>query len=228
MLSQLAPRRVLTLPAHYPQVLLPPIAQPAPPPSMTASAPVAALKETDVMSFDYQLMQPPPPLPPVLAMPANGSAHVLQPVPVQVAPTPVTPIAPVAPTPAMPVIAPAPATPLAPAAIAPLVAAEPPRNPMATQLLNFDRQQPRVGASLPNKRGRWGCWRRCTTRRTPHRPWNYSGCRRQRNLRLRPRRNYSGWRGRRLYAERLRRHNRPRQPPLSHTSRDAHAFTIHN
>jgi acyl transferase domain-containing protein len=62
------PRRILSLPAHYPPVILPPIAQPATPPFMTAPSPVAALKETNAMSSDYQLMQPPPPLPPVLAL----------------------------------------------------------------------------------------------------------------------------------------------------------------
>jgi acyl transferase domain-containing protein len=124
------PQRVLPLPAHYPPVVLPPLAQPVAP---AVAAPVAALKETNAMSSDYQLMQPPPPLPPVLAYPAPQPRNLAD-------------------SGVVPATAPASVVPVAPAPIAPVVVhepqsrnladsgvvpAEPPRNPMVGQLLNF-------------------------------------------------------------------------------------------
>jgi acyl transferase domain-containing protein len=152
-----APRRVLSLPAHYPPVVLPPLAQ------------TAALKETNAMSSDYQLMQPPPPLPPVIA-PAAQSRN-LSDSGIVLASTPPSATSMPEVAPAMPVIAPAaqsrnledsgivpastppsatsmpevaPAMPvIAPAAQSRnledsgIVPTEPARNPMAEQLLHF-------------------------------------------------------------------------------------------
>jgi PfaB family protein len=90
-----APRRVLSFPAHYPPVVLPAQSRSteriAPMP-----APVAAPEEMNAMHSGYQLMEPPPALPPVLAyaapqtwnlgdsrfVPASASApQVVAPVP---------------------------------------------------------------------------------------------------------------------------------------------------
>ncbi len=65
-----APRRLLSFPAHYPPIVLPP-------PGVELSAPmlplVAAPGEMNTKS-SYQFMEPPPPLPPVLAVPPLGTA----------------------------------------------------------------------------------------------------------------------------------------------------------
>ncbi|MFO7631550.1 MAG: beta-ketoacyl synthase N-terminal-like domain-containing protein, partial [Caldilinea sp.] len=74
-----APRRVLSIPAHYPPVVLPPVTQPAVAPSTAIPTPFSASRDMNAMISDYQLMEPPPPLPPVLDMPTNGRTRAGQP-----------------------------------------------------------------------------------------------------------------------------------------------------
>ncbi|MCP4211127.1 MAG: beta-ketoacyl synthase [Halieaceae bacterium] len=70
-LASAAPRRLFSFPAHYPPIVLPP---PGAELSAPASTSVAALREMNTVQSDYQFMESPPPLPPVLAVPPLGTA----------------------------------------------------------------------------------------------------------------------------------------------------------
>jgi acyl transferase domain-containing protein len=135
-----APRRMLSLPAHYPPVSLPALAphrSAAIPVSAPAPAPVDALRKPNAMPVDYQRMEPPPLLPPVLAAPAQEQVRrAPQPAAVPVAP----PSSTVAPPPVLSPPAPQPPAPVAPPiAVAALVPPpQPPaHNPMVEQLTVF-------------------------------------------------------------------------------------------
>ena len=137
------PRRVLSFPAHYPPVTLPPLTrQPAPQakPAIQMIAPIhtAASGEKAEMHSTVQRMDPPPPLPPVLSSSLSSRPPVTlpapPPVPVRVAlpPTPVPAAAQSAARPTQP--APPPAQPIAPAL------PEPVRHQLVEQLTYFHTQ----------------------------------------------------------------------------------------